>query len=360
MPGKKEEKPVKEGEGKVKENKPAAPKNAAAKKDAAPKKEAAAKKPAAPKEGSAKKPAAPKDSVAKKGAAKKKLGAKKNIKKDGGRKGGRGKEEKGKEAPKGTKVVEKRVRNKRFVAIFDTKKKRRVDPKKPSVIGREQYRNRDLSRYIKWPRVIRVQKQKKILMMRLKVPPTIFQFTKTLNRTQAIDVLTLANKYRTETFELKKKRLLAAAKKKASGEATVTSKRPLSIIGGVNAVTRAVEQKRAKLVVIAHDVDPIELVVWLPNLCRRLGVPYVIIKGKSRLGTLVHRKTCSAVAFTSVRNEDEQKLKGLADLAKELFNENADIRKQWGGGVLSKRRLDFIAKRQRIVASEIAARTTSK
>lgn len=35
---------------------------------------------------------------------------------------------------------------------------------------------------------------------------------------------------------------------------------------------------------IAHDVDPIELVVWLPALCRKMGVPYAIVKGKSRLG----------------------------------------------------------------------------
>lgn len=39
--------------------------------------------------------------------------------------------------------------------------------------------------------------------------------------------------------------------------------------------------------VIAHDVDPIELVVWLPALCRKMEVPYCIIKGKSRLGAVM-------------------------------------------------------------------------
>lgn len=39
--------------------------------------------------------------------------------------------------------------------------------------------------------------------------------------------------------------------------------------------------------VIAHDVDPIELVVWLPALCRKMEVPYCIVKGKSRLGTVM-------------------------------------------------------------------------
>lgn len=50
-------------------------------------------------------------------------------------------------------------------------------------------------------------------------------------------------------------------------------------------------QNKAQLVVIAHDVDPIELVVWLPALCRKMGVPYAIVKGKSRLGQ-VNCSTC--------------------------------------------------------------------
>jgi hypothetical protein len=37
-----------------------------------------------------------------------------------------------------------------------------------------------------------------------------------------------------------------------------------------------VENKKAQLVVIAHDVDPIELVVFLPALCRKMGVLYFI------------------------------------------------------------------------------------
>lgn len=47
-------------------------------------------------------------------------------------------------------------------------------------------------------------------------------------------------------------------------------------------------QGKAQLVVIAHDVDPIELVVWLPALCRKMEVPYCIVKGKARLGTVFY------------------------------------------------------------------------
>ena len=47
---------------------------------------------------------------------------------------------------------------------------------------------------------------------------------------------------------------------------------------GLNHVTTLVETKKAKLVLIAYDVDPIELVVWLPQLCRRQEVPFAFVK----------------------------------------------------------------------------------
>ena len=55
-------------------------------------------------------------------------------------------------------------------------------------------------------------------------------------------------------------------------------KKPVVVKYGINHITTLVEQRTASLVVIAHDVDPIELVVWLPALCRRMDVPYVIVK----------------------------------------------------------------------------------
>ena len=55
-------------------------------------------------------------------------------------------------------------------------------------------------------------------------------------------------------------------------------KKPVVVKFGINHITTLVEQRTASLVVIAHDVDPIELVVWLPALCRRMDVPYVIVK----------------------------------------------------------------------------------
>ncbi len=55
-------------------------------------------------------------------------------------------------------------------------------------------------------------------------------------------------------------------------------KKPVVVKYGLNHITHLVETGKAKLVVIAHDVDPIELVVWLPAVCRKMDVPYIIIK----------------------------------------------------------------------------------
>ena len=60
-------------------------------------------------------------------------------------------------------------------------------------------------------------------------------------------------------------------------------KKPLVVKFGLNHVTTLVESGKAQLVVIAHDVDPIELVVWLPALCKKMGVPYCIVKVGSAL-----------------------------------------------------------------------------
>merc|ERR1711918_148609 len=128
--------------------------------------------------------------------------------------------------------------------------------------------------------------------------------------------------------EAKKARLLEMAKQKADGGEQKT-KKPQVLKYGLNHVTTLVEDKAAKLVVIAHDVEPVELVLWLPALCRKKDVPYCIIKGKGRLGQLVHKKFASCVAVTSVRKEDQHELDTLMNNAKAQFNENNESRKRW-------------------------------
>lgn len=61
----------------------------------------------------------------------------------------------------------------------------------------------------------------------------------------------------------------------------VHKKKPVCVKYGLNHITQLVEGGKAQLVVIAHDVDPLELVVWLPALCKKQGVPYCIVKARS-------------------------------------------------------------------------------
>jgi len=71
----------------------------------------------------------------------------------------------------------------------------------------------------------------------------------------------LLHKYRPETKAQKKQRLktLAEQKVKAGDAQPQPSKKPIVVKYGINHVTRLVEEKRAQLVVIANDVDPIEV-----------------------------------------------------------------------------------------------------
>jgi len=119
----------------------------------------------------------------------------------------------------------------------------------------------------------------------------------------ATEIFKMLNKYRPETKEQKEERLKEAGATKAAGGAAPQGKKPMFVKCGINHIATLVEQKKATMVCIAHDVDPIEVVVWLPALCRKMDVPYCIVKGKARLGQVVHKKNATALAFTGVRKE---------------------------------------------------------
>ncbi|KAF3824555.1 hypothetical protein GH733_008840, partial [Mirounga leonina] len=123
--------------------------------------------------------------------------------------------------------------------------------------------------------------------------------------------------------------------KKSCWQRDVFTKRPPVLQARVNTVTTLVENKKVQLVVVAHDVDPIELVVFLPALCHKMGVSYCIIKGKARLGFLVHKKTFSTVAFTKANLEDKGALAKLVEVIKTNYNDRyGEIHCHWGSNVL--------------------------
>ncbi|KAF3904029.1 hypothetical protein AA313_de0207216 [Arthrobotrys entomopaga] len=169
-------------------------------------------------------------------------------------------------------------------------------------IGQDIQPKRNLSRMVKWPEYVRIQRQKKILNLRLKVPPAIAQFQNVLDKNSATQAFKLLNKYRPETKAARKERLTKEATAISEGKKKEdVSKKPYTAKYGLNHVVGLIENKKASLVLIANDVDPIELVVFLPTLCRKMGVPYAIIKGKARLGTVVHKKVSHPKFYALLR-----------------------------------------------------------
>lgn len=126
-------------------------------------------------------------------------------------------------------------------------------------LGQNIQPKRDLSRFVKWPKYIRVQRHKAILQKRLKIPPPINQFSQALDKQTAVQLFKLLEKYRPETKLQKQTRLKAKAEAKAAGKEEPPTKKGNIIRAGANTVTKLVEQKKAQLVVISHDVDPIEV-----------------------------------------------------------------------------------------------------
>merc|ERR1712012_1383282 len=186
-------------------------------------------------------------------------------------------------------------------------------------IGQDIQPKRDLSRFVAWPKYIRLQRQKAILFQRLKVPPPINQFNQTLDRQTATQLFRLLDKYRPESKQEKKTRLKMRAEQRAKGKEDTPTKRPNCVRSGVNTVTTLVEQKKA------------------------------------RLGRVVRRKTAACLALCAANPEDRAAMSKLTEAVKTNFNERfEEIRRHWGGGVMGSKSLARIAKLEKAKAKEMA------
>jgi len=263
------------------------------------------------------------------------------------------------------KAEKKATGKKAAPAPFEDPKKKAAKPESTTPLWEKKPRNYaiggdiqpkvELGRYVKWPKYVRIQRQRKILYQRLKVPPSINQFTNTLDKNLSVNLFKLLHKYRPEDATTKKERLQKLAEAKDAGAEEESRKKPLYVKYGINHITKLCEEKKAQIVCIAHDVDPIELVVWLPAVCRKMDIPYCIVKSKSRLGALVHKKTATAVALTSVRSEDKHDFSQLVIAVRQQYNENAkQIERTWGGGIMGAKSQAAQAKLQRALEKEAA------
>ncbi len=75
---------------------------------------------------------------------------------------------------------------------------------------------------------------------------------------------------------------------------------------GTNETTKAVERGQAKLVVIAEDVEPPEVVAHLPLLCDEKKIPYVFVPSKDQIGPAIGINVSTAAAAVVEPGEGQQ------------------------------------------------------
>ena len=78
---------------------------------------------------------------------------------------------------------------------------------------------------------------------------------------------------------------------------------------GTNEVTKSSERAEAKLVIMAEDVDPAEILVHIPMLCEEKRIPYLYVPKKQRLGASAGLSKSSA----SVAIVEPGEAKGLLE-----------------------------------------------
>lgn len=91
-----------------------------------------------------------------------------------------------------------------------------------------------------------------------------------------------------------------------------------SVRKGTNETTKAIERNNAKLVVMAEDVDPPEILAYLPPLCEEKDVPYGYVPNKRELGSAAGIEVSAASATITDPGEAEDELQSVIDQLEEL------------------------------------------
>jgi large subunit ribosomal protein L7Ae len=82
----------------------------------------------------------------------------------------------------------------------------------------------------------------------------------------------------------------------AAYEALQIASRTGKVRRGTNETTKAIERAQAKLVIIAENVEPPEVVAHLPILCEERKIPYVFVSDKAKIGSAIGIDVPSAAA----------------------------------------------------------------
>jgi large subunit ribosomal protein L7Ae len=87
---------------------------------------------------------------------------------------------------------------------------------------------------------------------------------------------------------------------------------------GTNETTKAIERGVAKLVYIAEDVEPPEIVAHLPLLADERKISYIFVPSKNRLGASIGLDVSSAAACITEPGDAEELIKKIITSIDEL------------------------------------------
>lgn len=110
----------------------------------------------------------------------------------------------------------------------------------------------------------------------------------------------------------------------AAYEALQIAAKTGSIRKGTNEATKAIERGQAKLVIIAQDVEPPEVVAHLPLLCDERKIPYIFVPNKEKIGSAIGIDV-SAAAACIIKEGD------ATGLVKELVTRLEQLRRGTSG-----------------------------
>jgi len=104
----------------------------------------------------------------------------------------------------------------------------------------------------------------------------------------------------------------------AAYEALQLATRTGNVRKGTNETTKAIERGQAKLVIIAEDVEPPEVVAHLPLLCEERKIPYVFVPSKEKIGTASQIDVPAASACISEAGDATPLIKEISKRIEEL------------------------------------------
>jgi len=87
---------------------------------------------------------------------------------------------------------------------------------------------------------------------------------------------------------------------------------------GTNETTKAIERNLAKLVIIAEDIEPPEVVAHLPILCDERSIPYVYVPTKSQMGPALGIDLGAAAACITEPGESEGLIEQIVNAIKKI------------------------------------------